>query len=847
MNSAWFKKAAPHLYAVLAFLVIAIIYCQPALMGKVVEQHDTLGWRGMAQQSFEFKEKYGYFPLWTNSMFGGMPAFAIAFEGTVIQTIYLQNLLTLWMPVPVSFFFLACISFYFMGIVFRLKPLIAAMAAIAFAWATYDPVIIAVGHNTKMWAIAYMPAVIASLVLIFQGRYLLGAGLLALFFGLQTSTQHVQVVYYTAIIMACMSVAYLVHSIRAKNVKPVIISGMVALGAGLLGIASYAISWYPLQDYAKETMRGGRSEVTIGKDSTNLTKGGLDKDYAFMWSYGIGETMTFMVPTIYGGSTVRAAAGEAVSEFGDDTRMAKVFQEKTGMSEDQADGFVKQLMPAYWGEQPGTSGPVYFGAIICALFILGLVYLKSWHKGWIIAATLIGIVLAWGKNFSSLNYFLFDYLPLYNKFRAPTISLIIPQLTFPLLAGLGLQQFIDAKEKGMLDWKKLKVAGYALVGVLVLYIGFYVMADFTSPNDSQLKQQLTGMMAQGQQNPEVLQQAQSFAQSVVSALQDDRKALYGKDLLRALALILLAVGLLYYYAKGSIKLSFVLLGLVALSSLDLITVGRRYLNADNFVDKEEFEAGLSPNAADLQILQDTKHPYRVFDRSTGSPFESARASYFHNSIGGYSPAKLGLYQDLINYQLNKGNMEVYNMLNTRYFIMQNPADGQPMVQMNPNAYGPVWLVKQLQFVADGNAEIQALDSTNLREVAVVQEKFKEAAGTAPVYDSTASISWVENRNDVVVYKSSAASPQFAVFSEIYYDKGWNAYLDGKLVPHVKTNYLLRGMAIPAGQHTIEFKFEPKAVALSKTITTVSTILLLLLLVAGAVVEYRKKKETPAVS
>jgi hypothetical protein len=614
----------------------------------------------------------------------------------------------------------------------------------------------------------------------------------------------------------------------------------------LLGIASYAISWYPLQDYSKETMRGGRSEVTIGKDSTNLTKGGLDKDYAFMWSYGISETMTFMVPRVYGGSTVRAAAGEAVSEFGEGTRVAEVIQQKAGMSQEQADGFVKQL-PAYWGDQPGTSGPVYFGAIICALFILGLVYLKSWHKGWIIAATLIGIVLAWGKNFSSLNYFLFDYLPLYNKFRAPSMAMIIPQLTFPLLAGLGLQQFIEAKEKGTLDWKKLKLAGYALAGVLVLYIGFYVMADFTSPNDASLKQQLMGMMAQGQQNPEVLQQAQSFAQSVISALQDDRKSIYGKDLLRALALIGLAIGLMYYYAKGRIKLSFVLLAIVALSSLDLITVGRRYLNADNFVDKEEFEAGLSPNAADLQILQDTKQPYRVFDRASGAnPFESARASYFHNSIGGYSPAKLGLYQDLINYQLSKGNMEVYNMLNTRYFIMQNPQDGQPVVQMNPNAYGPVWLVKQVQLVADGNAEIQALDSTNLREVAVVQEKYKESVGAAPVYDSSATITWVENKNDVVVYKSSAASPQFAVFSEIYYDKGWNAYLDGKLVPHVKTNYVLRGMAIPAGQHSIEFKFEPKAVALSKTITTASTILLVLLLVAGAYVEYRKK-ESPAVS
>ncbi len=846
MNSAWFKKAAPHIYAILAFLIISIIYCQPALLGKVVEQHDTLGWRGMAQQSFEFKERFGYFPLWTNSMFGGMPAFAIAFEGTVIQTIYLQNLLTLWMPIPVSFFFLACLSFYFLGIVFRLKPLIAAMGAIAFAWATYDPVIIAVGHNTKMWAIAYMPAVIGSLMLIFQGRYLLGAGLLALFFGLQTSTQHVQVVYYTAIIMACMSVAYLIHGIKVQALKPVVISGVVAMGAGILGIASYAISWYPLQDYAKETMRGGRSEITLGKDSGNVTKGGLDKDYAFMWSYGISETMTFMVPTVYGGSTLRSAGGEIVSEFGEDTKVADVFLEKTGMSEEQAVGFAKQL-PAYWGAQVmGTSGPVYFGAVICALFVLGLFMINSWHKWWILAATIIGVILAWGKNFSSLNYFLFDYLPLYNKFRAPTISLIIPQLTFPLLAGLGLQQFMEAKEKGTLNWKTVKTATYALIAVLVLYLGFYVMADFTSPNDAQLKQQLAGMMSGGgQPNPEMAQQAQSFAQSVVSALQDDRKALYGKDLLRALALVLLAAGLLYYYAKGKIKASFILIGLVTLSSFDLLSVGRRYLNAQNFVEKEEFEAGLSPNAADLQILRDTNFPYRVFDRSAGSPFESARASYFHNSIGGYSPAKLGLYQDLITHQLGKGNMEVYNMLNTRYFIMQNPSDGQPVVQQNPAAYGPVWLVKEIKFVPDGNAEMTALDSTNLREFAVVQDKFKDAAGPAPVYDSSASITWVENRNDVVVYKSNAASPQFAVFSEIYYDKGWNAYMDGKLVPHVKANYVLRGMAIPAGQHNIEFKFEPEAVALSKTVTTISTILLLTLLVAGTFVEFKKKQPAKA--
>ncbi|KYP14002.1 YfhO family protein [Flavihumibacter sp. CACIAM 22H1] len=843
MNSAWFKKAAPHIYAILAFLLVSIIYCQPALTGKVLDQHDTLGWLGMAQQSFEFKEKFGYFPLWTNSMFGGMPAFAIAFEGTVIQTIYLQNILTLWMPVPIGFFFLACISFYFLGIVFRLKPLIAAMAAIAFAWSTYDPVIIAVGHNTKMWAIAYMPAVIASILLIFQRKYLLGAGLLALFFGLQTSTQHIQMVYYTAIIMACISIAYLVSSIRKKELKPVFTGFGVAIVSAALGIASYAISWYPLQDYSKETMRGGRSEITMGKDASNRTKGGLDKDYAFGWSYGIGETLTFMVPSIYGGSSRTVIAGEAASEIGENSKVAEVLQEKTGMSEEQANELSQQIGNTYWGEQPSTSGPVYFGAIICALFILGLFYVQSWHKGWLVAAIIIGTVLAWGKNFSSINYFLFDYLPLYNKFRAPTIAMVIPQLCFPLLAALGLQQFLEEKEAGQINWKKFKSAGMALALVLVLFIGFYFMADYSSGSDAYLKEQLAGMMAGGQQQgPEMQQQAQSFAQTVIRALEDDRQSLYGKDLIRALVLIGLSIGLLYYYAKDKLSTQLVLIGILCLSSFDILSVGRRYLSSRNFVEPEEFENGLQATPADLQIKQDTRYPYRVFDRSTGgNPFESARASYFHNSIGGYSPAKLGLYQDLIEHQLSKGNMQVYNMLNTRYFIMQNPADGKPVAQQNPAAFGPVWLVKEIMYVPDGDAEMKALDSTDLLKVAVVQEKFRAAAGGAPVADSAASITWLENKNDLVSYKSSASTPQFAVFSEIFYDKGWNAYIDGKLVPHVKTNYLLRGLAIPAGQHSIEFRFEPKAVALSKTITTVSTILLAMLLLAGMYTEIKSKK------
>ncbi|WP_052323866.1 YfhO family protein [Flavihumibacter sp. ZG627] len=841
MKSNWFKQASPHIYAILFFLVVSIIYCQPALMGKVVEQHDIIGWKGMAQQSFEFKEKYGHFPLWSNSMFGGMPAYTFTSNGAPVETIYLQTLLTLGMPVPVSFFFLACISFYFLCMVMRIRPLVAALAAIAYAWATYDPVIIAVGHNTKMWAIGYAPAVVASLLLIYEKKYLTGGVLLALFFGLLTSTQHIQVLYYTAIVIAFISIAYLVNSFRNKEITTVLPAFGVALLAAVVGLATYAISWYPLQEYSKETMRGGRSEITEGVDEKNKTAGGLNKDYAFGWSYGISETLTFIVPSIYGGSSGNVVNGEAVSEFGENTRTAEVLAEKTGMQGEQADSFVKQL-PAYWGAQPGTSGPVYLGAIICFLFILGMVYVRSWHKWWILAATIVGIILAWGKNFSSINYFLFDYLPFYNKFRAPSMAMIIPQLTFPLLAALGLEQFMNSDHKSAEDEKKFRLTAMITGAVILLLTAFYFMADYSGAGDAALKQQLSSMMMQGQQTPEIQQQAADFGQSVVSALRDDRKSLFGGDLLRSTILILLAGGLLYFYRKSQVNQVVLLLGLLAASTFDLIGVGTRYLSHRNFVEPEEFEATLQPNAADLAIKADTRLPFRVFDQSTNAnPFESSRASYFHNSVGGYSPAKLGLYNDLIQQQLSKGNMQVFNMLNTRYFIMQNPADGKAVAQSNPEAFGPAWFVREVRFVKDGNAEMKALDSAMLREVAIVQEKYQQSVGAQPQYDSASTIQWVENLNDKVIYKTSAATDQFAVFSEIFYDKGWNAYLDGKLVPHVKANYVLRGMKVPAGNHELEFRFEPKAVQTSKTISTISASLVYLLLALTAFLAWKRKQ------
>jgi len=836
MKSTWFKSALPHILAITAFLLIAVIYCQPAIQGKVLEQHDIIGWKGMAQQSFEFKEKNGHFPLWTNSLFSGMPAYTIAYDGPAIQTIVLQPIITLGLPVPISFFFLACIAFYFLCLVFKVNPYISAMAAIAYAYSTFDPIIIAVGHNTQMMAIAYAPAVIGSLVLIYQRKYITGAALLALFFGLQISTQHVQVVYYTSIIMALISIAYLVNSIREKELPKVFPAFGIALAAALLGLGTYAVTWMPLKEYSQDSMRGGKSELTQA-DSTNKSKGGLNKDYAFFYgSYGIAETFTFITPGIYGGGSAGKSFKPGNSVFAE--KLAEV-----GVPEESAIQYANSY--AYWGNQPGHAGPVYLGAIICFLFIVAMVYLKSWHKWWALAAVIIAVFLSWGKNFSSLNYFIFDYLPLYNKFRAPSMALVIPQLVFPLLAALGFQELVSGKYSNEQAWKKLKTSVYIAGGVFALLLLFYITADFKGPNDAALKEQLSGMMlsgSQGNPTPQLQQQAATFSQTVVRSLQDDRKSLFTGDMFRSLLLIAVAVVLLGAYLKNKINQQFLLISMFIICSFDLVGVAGRYLNSGNYVEQDAYETAFLPNSADLEILKDTNKPFRVFDQSDPQgPFNGSRASYFHNSVGGYSPAKLSLYNDIIEKQLSKGNMQVFNMLNTRYFIGNNPANNQPVAQVNPGAYGPAWLVKSIKIVQNADEEMNALDNTNLRDTVIIQQKYASIAGQSPAFDSTAVIQWVENLNDKVVYKTKSATAQFVVFSEIYYDKGWNAFIDNKPAVYAKVNYVLRGMPVPAGSHTIEFRFEPTTVKTSKTITTISAILVYLLLIIAGFMTWRSKK------
>lgn len=836
MDKTLWQRVTPHAIAIGVFFIVSCIYCLPVFKGLVVAQHDVQGWKGMAQQSFEYKEKYGHFPLWTQSMFSGMPAFQIALESKLNITIaHFHKLFTLFLPSPASLFFLACIGFYILTQALGTKSWIGVFGSVGYAFASYNAVITVVGHTPKFASMGYVPAVIAGLILLTQRKYVLGFMTSLVFTTLLTYQNHVQIVYYTFLIALCLGIAYAVHAIKQKQIRHLINTAVLALVAGVMGVLSFAVMYMPTADYAEETMRGGRSELTQvvspDKTSANKTKGGLDKDYAFQWSYGIGETMTVILPSYKGGSS-------GPTELGEDGKAVEALQESQLPSD--AVNYFYSALNSYWGDQPGTSGPVYFGALICLFFIGGLFVVRGWHVNWIIAATVIGIVLAWGSNFKAVNYFLFDYLPYYNKFRAPSIALVIPQLTFALLASMALQEILYK------DWDRkmlLKRLKYALVsmgviaGILVITL---IAGEFKSKNDRQLREgiasTLTQAMSRGQQpSEEMVQQNNSIATAVMNGVVKDRKDLYASDLLRTLVFLLLGAGLIWLAVQKKIKTIYVGIALIALNLIDLLPVCSRYLNKDKYVEQEDFNAVFTPTAADMQIKADTSY-FRVFN-TQGDPFQSSdatsRTSYLHNSVGGYHPAKLALYNDLINQQLSKQNMSVFNMLNTKYFIVTNPENQQPVAQMNPGALGPAWLIKTIKYVNNADEEMKALDQFNPADTVIIDKREQSKIPFLPQPDSLASIRLVQSTNDKLSYEFNAGANQFVVFSEVYYPRGWNAYIDSKEARIARVNYVLRGLAVPAGKHSIELRFEPRSYIVGDTISMIVGILSILILLGGS--------------
>lgn len=822
MNESFKKSALTHLAAIALFLIISLLYSLPALQGKELTVHDTVSWMAMSQEARDWYAKTGENPMWTNSMFGGMPTYTTFMKGQ--NYVYaVQELIVDLLPKPAFFFFLAMACFYLLMMSWRTNRWVAMIGAIAYAFAAYNLQIITVGHNTKMFSIAYMPLVLAGMHWVYNQRYLVGAGTALLGLSLLISNSMIQVDYYLIVfIMPLFALGYLLMAIREKQWKTFLISSAIMLGVGVLSVGPSLDLVMGSKEYATQTMRGGQSELTLNKHDKK-TNGGLDKDYAFRWSQGIGETFTLLVPNLYGGG--------GRTDIGSGSKTYEVMSQLAG--EANAENFTKNA-PMYWGPQPFLAGPIYFGAIIMFLFVLGLFLIRSPFK-WVVAGiALLGTMLSWGKNFSAFNYFLFDHLPYYNNFRTPSMSMVIPGLMCCFLALWALNEIISEKIEAKETLNAIKKSFLITGGLcLLLAIGGRVFMSFKGDNDEQQKAQLVQMFGN-----------QQAAEQVFNAMLEDRPALATKDGLRSFAFILLAAALLWLFATKKIKMPLALGGVGLLIAVDLLSLGTRYLNEDSYIDKEQFEAQFAPRPVDQQILQDPDPYYRVFDL-TSDPYNDAMGAVHHKMIGGYHPAKLESYQDLIDQQLSAGKMnaEVLNMLNTKYIIF-NGQKNQPAVQPNINACGNAWFVNQVKVVDNADQEMLALNAENIgdtarvenpfraKETAIVQKKNWKESNTQFANDSSRSIRLTKYGLNRLSFTSHNTQNGFAVFSDIYYNLGWKAYIDGKESDIVKTNYVLRGLMIPAGDHKIEFEYRPETYLKWNKVSMISSILILLIVAAG---------------
>ncbi|NOT90691.1 YfhO family protein [Ferruginibacter sp.] len=868
MNAAWFKKALPHFIAIGIFLLVSVIFCKPALNSDLtLQQSDITQFKGMSHQLLEREKEKGASALWMTNMFSGMPSYQVTYPVPSWGPItYIHNFFTLFLPNPINFFFLMCISMYFLLLVLKTRPWTAIIGALAFAFCSYTPIALTAGHETKMFTLAYVPATLAAMVLIFDKKYLWGFTLTALFTALQLGMNHQQINYYFFIIAVIMSVAYLVTWIKQKQLVHAGKSFGLLLIAAIIGIGVNSLNLWVNADYTKSSKRGGML-VMDKKDSKNdvITKdsrtSGLQKDYAFQWSYGKMESFSLMFPGITGYGSYYAVSSDGEQHiFPKLTNKSNVYKqltEKLNVPDDQAENFtLGTSQNIYWGDQPFTNGPVYLGAIICFLGILGLFVLDNKHKWWLLTGTVLGILMAMGKNLPGFNYFLFDHLPLYNKFRVPTMTLVVPQILVPVLAALTLDHIVTYQQENA-TWKKLKLGVIATLAIFIIIGGFYFTSDFSAENKARtraINEMLQSKAPQEQlqekynaiNNDPAMQQLRdnkfyeeqvlnnriddTNAKGLLTALRKDRAALLGKDILSSLVFVLIAAAFIALYIKKKIKTAVLIAGVTLAAFIDLFSFDTNYLNVKSFAAKTEVEDNPFPlSKADNQILQDKDPNYRVFDMSKSDPFQQSQTSYYHKSIGGYSPAKLGIYDDLITYQLSgTPNPAVLNMLNAKYIIQPGQKQGEEMAIPNPGALGNCWLVKGVTYVDNAVAEMKALNNFDPRDTAVIDKMYQSKIGNFAAPDSTSYIKQTAFDNDEVKYESNTTAQQLAVFSEVYY-KDWNAYIDGKKVDVIKANYVLRALVVPAGKHNIEFKLEPNAYITGVKLYKIFNFLLLALL------------------
>ena len=802
----WFNRNATHLAIIGIFIAICLIYFTPAWQGKVLLQSDVTQAQAMQKEIMDFKQEDGKGPLWTNSMFSGMPSYQIWVSypkniGTHIMTVLKGAL-----PYPMDVVLLYLLGAYLLFNVLRVKPWLAAVGAVAFAFTSYNFIYIEAGHANKAYAIALFAPVLAGILLAFRGKYLLGASILALSLALEIRVNHIQVTYYLFIALLILIGIELYHAIKEKKVQNFVKAIAYMAVASIIALAVNAGLLWTTYEYSKESIRG---KSNIASETKGSEQQGVSKEYAYQWSQGVGESITFLIPDAYGGGTYNKLDGNS--------NTAKVFSDK-GYSIDQVPSNLFQM---YWGDKPFTSGPWYFGAVVIFLLVLGLFVVKNRIKWWILSATLLSIVLSWGKNFTFISNIFFDYFPLYNKFRAVESTLVVASFLIPILAILAIDEIIkNGKAIEKLD-KKI-IYSTAIVGG----ISFIVWAlpdlffNFQAPNHGEWVQYLSQQL-----------QDNSFGQALGNALVQDRISLARGDAFRSLVFVLLTAGVVWLLAKNKMNATTATIAVGVLVLVDLWGVDRRYLNKDSFVEKSQAEQTFfKAREVDNLILMDKEKDYRVLDL-TVNPFSDASPSYFHKNIGGYHAAKLMRYNELIERQFSKSiNEDVLDMLNTRYLITNNKEGTSQSIRRRDRAAGNAWFVDKVTYVKSNEEEMNAIDSFDPKKEAFIHQEFKSKIDEKRLgRPGNSSIELTSYKPDHLIYEYSAPNDVIGVFSEVWYDKGWKAFVDGNEIPILRANYVLRAAQLPGGNHKVEFKFEPQSYYMGENISLVASIILVLAL------------------
>lgn len=803
------KKTLGVVLCIVVFALITLVYFSPIIQGKRIKQHDVEMHKGMSQEIVDYKAKTGEQSLWTNSMFGGMPAWNISVQQDSNLMNYVHKLLNVGFPHPFGAVFVSMLGFFILLLVLGCKTGVSFVGALAYGLTSYLFIIIGAGHNSKAMAMAYMAPVIAGILLTYKGKYLWGSVLTAISLALEVRAGHLQITYYLLLIVVCLVIAEFVETVKTKKYLEFFKASGILAGVAIIAIMTCTTTLYANYEFGKETMRG---KPVLTKDVENQTNG-LDRDYVTQWSYGIGETWSLMIPNVKGGASAYIGGKNEAIDAADPRFRSAIAQQS-----------------AYWGDQPGTSGPVYVGAIVCFLFVLGLFIVKGKYKWALLAATVLSILLSWGKNFMGFTDFFLNYVPGYNKFRAVSMTLVIAEVCMPLLAFLALAEMFknpDALKNNMrYFWISLGITG----GLCLLFYALpQTFFSFLNKGEASQFQQL----AKGQDG--------AMYQMFATQLENVRVAIFRKDALRSFFFIAVAALVILLNVKGKMKTNMMFAALAVFVVADMLTIDKRYLNDGNFIDKRKFDKPFIMSEIDKQILNDKSLNYRVINLATNT-FNDASTSYFHKSVGGYHGAKLRRYQDVINqYLSNTGDdsfFKVLNMLNTKYIIYSR--DNKLSYYPNFEAFGNAWIVGDIQWVATPNAEIDAIAATDVKNVAIVNEEFKDLVGDFMATPAEGTIKLVDYKPNQLTYNFDSSKDELVVFSEIWTKKGWTMKIDGVESPLFRSDYILRSAIIPAGQHEIVMRYEPSIWKVGNTIQLITSLLLLVGLALALYVAFRKK-------